>query len=80
MLLARFICSNATSISLPKRSAFVREFWPNNGLLRVVCECRYAFLTKTRWSGSGNERTATGGNILGLRGFRLIEFPLTPLP
>jgi len=79
MLLARFICWRATCIRLPKPSAFVREFWPNNGLLRVAFECRHASLTKTLWSGLGNERTATGGNILGLRDYQPIEFPLTPL-
>jgi hypothetical protein len=79
MLLARFICWNATSISLRKPSAFVREFWRRNGLLHVAFECHHACLTKTRWNGSGNEHMATGGNILGLRGLQPIEFPLTPL-
>ena len=79
MLLARFICWNATSISLRKPSAFVREFWRSNGPLRVAFECHHACLTKTRWNGLGSEHTATGGNILGLCGFQPIEFPLTPL-
>lgn len=63
----------------PEPSAFVREFSPNNGLLRAACECRHVYRTKMRWNGSGIEPTATGGNILGLRGCQPIEFPLTPL-
>lgn len=73
-LLERDFYQLAKALSICPR--VLAEQW---AIAHVACECRNTYLTKTRWGGSGNERTATGGNTPGLRGFQPIEFPLTLL-